>query len=354
MKVYILTFSNTTNVGAALQAYALQKYLQQQGYDAKVIDYQPSVMRERYSLFYQLRTRTDCISFLKALLLGPLFVYRKHKFNTFNRKYIHMTEVCNTTIDIQKLKQPDVYIVGSDQIWNDEIAQWDSGYLLDFEISAKKMSYAASAGKDIFTDKFLERMSFYLQKFDAVSVREFALQIALQNAKIKNVKQVLDPVFLLSKAHYSSIADKPKLTGYILLYELEHNNDSIIAARKLAQKYGLKIVQINRINNRYHTDKLYPAISPTEFLSLVKNAQYVITNSFHAVAFSIIMEKQFWVIKLKALSSRIDSILKIVQLENRIYSDLQTDFSERIDYDKIGKLLSAKREESFEFLKENL
>lgn len=354
MDIYTVTFSNTTNVGAALQEYALQEYLDQQGHNVKVINYRPQKMEEREALLFPLKKGVSLIDIFNALVLMLFKLIRKNKFRIFNKHCISFTKRCYNYLDIQKLEQPDIYIVGSDQVWNQEITGEDKGYLLDFNTTAKKISYAASAGKDQISDKFLSEISKVLQTYSAISVREFTLQNAIQAICLSAVQQVMDPVFLLPRAHYCSISIKPKISDYILIYEVEKNENCILIANLLAQKYNLKTVQINRLNNRYHVDKLYPTISPTEFLGLVEHASYVITNSFHAVAFSLIMEKQFWVIKLKNLSSRIDSIMKIAQLEDRVLYDSIINSFEPIYYDNIKKNMMQKIEESKQFLLSNI
>lgn len=354
MKIYTVTFCNTTNVGAALQEYALQKYLQINGHDAKVLNYIPKIMMQRNSVWIGVLQGNTIYERLKGIILLPLNVNRKLKYYKFSKKFISLTRTCRTITDIEKLEQPDMYLAGSDQIWNDELTNWNEGYFLNFKTSARKVAYAASAGKDIFSDLFLHNLKIRAEKFDSLSVREALLQKSLLQMDIKNVKQVLDPVFLLSKEHYESILIQPKLNNYILLYEAELNEKCILVARELAHKHNKKIVQINRINNKYKVDKLYPCVSPTEFLGLVKYADYVVTNSFHAVAFSLILEKEFWVIKLKNLSSRIDSILKLTDLENRIIGYPNMQLNNTIDYKLVNSKLKLQRDESINFLQSTI
>lgn len=350
MTIYTITFCNTTNVGAALQEYALQKYLQLQKYDVKVVDYIPKFMAENHSVFAGIIKSKDISQFIKSLVLMPLKINRKIKYWSFSKKYITLTRACRTAGDIEKLEQPDAYIVGSDQVWNDELVNWDSGYFLQFKTTARKIAYAASAGKDEFSGEFLDGIKKRVQDFSKISVREESLKKAFDSIKMTSVKQVLDPVFLLSKEHYETILRKPKAEHYVLLYEAEANEQCINVARKLAKSYGLKIVQMNRINNRYGVEQLYPCVSPTEFLGLVKYADYIVTNSFHAVAMSLILEKQFWVVRLKERFSRLESILKAAGAENRIIQNEGLDFQDNIDYRRVNMNLKQKRKESIEFL----
>ncbi len=352
MKIYIVTFCNTTNVGAVLQEYALQKYLQLKGHVAMTVCYIPPIMSRYQSIWANFIQNKSMIILLKCIMLFPLKMWRKIKYRAFTNKYVKLTPVCRNSSDIEKLVQPDLYLVGSDQVWNDEIVGWADGFFLHFNTSAKKASYAASAGKDVFSKNYITSLKKRTWDYHGVSVREEGLKRALLSAGLKEVKQVLDPVFLLPKKHYEAILRKPQIHHYILLYEAEINKDCILAARSLAEQYHLKIVQINRINNHYHVDRLYPCVSPTEFLGLVKYADYIVTNSFHAVAFSLILEKQFWVIKLEKRFSRLESILKIAGIENRVLFGTRISEVDEIDYKAVNKNLKRMRQESENFLKQ--
>jgi hypothetical protein len=350
MKIDTITFCNTTNVGAALQEYALQKYLQLKGHEVKVVNYIPDIMTRRNSVWSVVLDSKSVHQFMKGLILLPVNVYRKAKYVIFSKRYINLTTICRETDDIKKMEQPDLFIVGSDQVWNDELTDWRGGYFLQFNTTARKAAYAASVGKDEISSDFMHQLRIKIQDFCGISVREKNLQEAFTAIEMPYVEQVLDPVFLLPKEHYESILKKPKIVHYVLLYEAEINENCILAARNIAAHYDLKIVQLNRINNRYKVDQLYPCVSPTEFLGLVKYADYIVTNSFHAVAISLIMEKQFWVIKLKKLFSRLESILKIADIENRVITDHKMDFADTINYAAVNNNLIKWKRQSMEFL----
>lgn len=350
MKIYTVTFCNTTNVGAALQEYALQEFLKTCGHEVKVVNYVPQIMTEINSVWASVARSRTISQFFRGIILLPVCFVRKVKYYQFTKKYIELTDICKNAADIEKIEQPDIYFVGSDQVWNDEMLNWDSGFFLQFYTTAKKASYAASAGKDEFSIDFLNKLKKMTESFSRISVREDALKNAFDRIGVSDVEQVLDPVFLLPKSYYESMLKKPKIKKYILLYEAEINNNCILVARKLADYYNLKIVQINRINNKYRVDKLNPCTSPTEFLGLVKFADYIITNSFHAVAFSLIFEKEFWAIRLKKRFSRLESLLQIVGLEERILNDDLIKQEKRINYENINAKLQKQKEKSIGFI----
>ncbi|MCI8417374.1 MAG: polysaccharide pyruvyl transferase family protein [Lachnospiraceae bacterium] len=350
MKIYIITFSHTSNVGAALQEYALYKFLKIKGYDVKVVDYIPKTIRKEQSVWENVIGSKNLLQLLKGIIVIPLKIVRKKKFYYFSQKYIELTSVCKNSLDIEKLEQPDIYLVGSDQVWNIELVGTDPGFFLQFKSTARKAAYAASAGEDRFSREFKEKLKANTKDFFAISVREKVLQQTLNDLGDNFVHQVLDPVFLLSKKQYQIILQKPKLEKYVLIYEVEHDKRCITLAKKLAKYYNLKVVQINRIQNKFHFEKIYPCVSPTEFLGLVQNADYIVTNSFHAVAFSLIFEKQFWVIKLKERFSRLESILEIAKLKDRVLDNNDVDIERKIDFHIVKKNLEFKKKESEDFL----
>ena len=350
MKIYIVTFCNTTNVGAALQEYALQEFLKTCGHEVKVVNYVPKIMAEINSVWAAVIRSRTISQFFRGIILLPVCFVRKVKYIQFTKKYITLTAVCKNVADIEKIEQPDVYFVGSDQVWNDEMLNWDLGFFLQFCTTAKKAAYAASAGKDEFSIEFLSKLKKMTKDFSRISVREDVLKNAFERIGVYNVEHVLDPVFLLSKSYYESMIKKPKINNYILLYEAEINDNCILVARQLAKYYKLKIVQINRIHNKYRVDKLSPCTSPTDFLGLVKFADYIITNSFHAVAFSLIFEKQFWTVKLEKRFSRLESLLQLVGLEERILNDGLQKNEKIIDYKKVNIRLQKQKEKSIDFI----
>ena len=355
MKIYTLTFSCTTNVGAALQEYALYKYLKNKEHKVSVINYYPIVLKNRLSSWSKFSNSSSISDVAKQCILLPIDLYSKYKFYKFSKKYIELTKRCNDISDIEELSQPDVYIAGSDQIWNLQIVGNDKGFFLDLRTDARKISYAGSIGKDDIDKKEQTQISKLIGKLDAVSVREYELQQILINNGIVSTKLVLDPVFLLSKEDYVKIAKKQKYKNYILVYETETNEIFSNLARKIAKKKNLEIIQIYKINNVYKFNKVLPCISPDEFLGLVLNADYILTNSFHGTALSIVLQKQFYVVKLKSLFSRIDTLLKAANLEDRIITENVTNirFDDFIDYNRVKTELNPLIQESKKYLDKN-
>ena len=349
-KIYIITFSHTTNVGAALQEYALYKKCKLFVEDTKVIDYIPKKIRKDNQI---IRLKKDL---MKQIILLPFNICSKYLFKKFSWKYINLTKKCFCKEEISRLEQPDIYIVGSDQIWNEDITGFDTGYLLDFNTNARKTAYAGSIGNDYLPKVNEKRFLELINKFDCLSVREKLLSEQLEEKGVQ-APVVLDPTFLLEKEEYLKIASKINVSKYILIYETEKNPLFIKVARKIAQEKNLKIIQINRINNRYKVDKVIPIVSPQKFVALINNADYVLTNSFHGIAMSIILEKQFFYIKLKNRGSRIDNIINIGKLSSRVLYDEKDIIQlsdEKIDYSVVSERYKQERNNSILYLKEKI
>ena len=336
MKINIITFNYALNVGASLQEYALYTYLKNLGHDVKVVDYRPE---------YLIKKRP------KNKLLYLLFLLNRGGFNRFQKR-IEKTRVCKNIQDLETLSDPDVFICGSDQIWNPEITQYDRAFFLDFNTKAKKIAYAGSVGKDILNEYEKKQIIDLTNNLQEISIREEELLAQIPEFKERSVTVVSDPVFLLKKDEYEKIAYDTHLKKYVLIYEAERNPKCAELAKIIAEKKKLQTIQINRINNRYQVDKLIPCVCPERFLGLIKSADYVVTNSFHGVALSIIMEKQFLYIPLKERASRVNTLLNKCGLKNR--TNIDECINQNINYTEINKKVDFYKESSEQFIKKVL
>ncbi|MBR5316980.1 MAG: polysaccharide pyruvyl transferase family protein [Lachnospiraceae bacterium] len=349
-KVYTITLSTATNYGEVMQEYALHSFLQEMGCDARVIDYRPQIRKKADSLIYSLLKATSLTQKVKMILLFPFQLIRRWKFSKFREKYIKMTSKCYSASDIEKLPQPDAYITGSDQVWNPEITAYDAAYFLEFDTLAHRASYAGSIGNDIINEEEKKKLFQKISQLDCISVRESKILELIPELMTLDAKCHLDPVFLLSKEAYIAIAKKPKISRYILVYEMSSNPQIKIVAEKLAQKENLQIVQINMIRNKYKFDRVISNASPQEFLGLMYYADYIVTNSFHGVAFSIIMNKKFFVLPLQMRSARIENLLYQLNLEERVVKDINNIEVEKIPYECVNKKIMELRNNAKNYL----
>ena len=364
--VGIITLHRTTNYGSVLQTYALQEKIKSLGYGVGIIDYRPS----RYTMFSMLKGLKNKTELLKKnpfarlmvrIIIFPSYLLRFKTFKRFVNKYIDLTKEHYIEEEDFSIMVPkfDIYCTGSDQVWNsDWNGKIDRPLFLNFAPdSSKKISYAASFGKEKLDDWEIQETKKLLQRYDKISVRELSGQKILKDLGIKKTKCVLDPTLLLDGDEWKKIASKKfQDEKYILVYNLNRNKKIHDYAVKLSNKTGLKIKYITyQVHDFHKKGKMYCNTSVENYLALVANAKYIVTDSFHGVAFSINFNRDFMVIYPEKFSSRLKSILEITGLSKRVVNgdDLKL-LEENIDYEKVNRIISNEREKSIKFLKEAL
>lgn len=381
MKIGVITTQHASNYGALLQTYALQKYLNSYpDFDAEVLNYYPPFYKRNWHILPNIKGNHNFKVTLKntALLmescLHPKRIAGKksrfEKYKNFVKENIKCSKPYFSKEDIESDPCPyDILIAGSDQIWNANIIKSkkiDKVWFLGLEGSyknVKKIAYAPSVADKIPEDQ-KPLIKELLKDFKAVSVRESSDIKQIEPLYGGEVRHVCDPVFLLDKKRWSDFSKEPEIKEpYICCYFLNPSAEAVEIVKEIKRITGLKTVLID-INDR---EKIKPDIdildaSPKEFVGLIKNAEMVITNSFHATAFSVIFEKDLIVVKKKTANSRMESLLKVAGISDRIKSlsevknmsekDLKTDYNS--DSDKLADFIknsedylkSALREEN--------
>lgn len=365
MKIKTITCQKVNNHGANLQAYALMHYLEKLGHDVEIIDYFPEYFKHFRPLYcgtpkYAANPVTR-FAYICAKFPGRLKSYleykksdRKKNFEAFRDKYYRLTDTYESFEEL-KANPPkaDLYIAGSDQIWNTMMNNGkDPAYYLQFAPkNATTATYAASFSVSEIPDELKEQTKKYIKSIDFVSVREKSALKILDDLGILNGQAVLDPVFLLEKKQWSKIESNIKLDDeYVLVYDFEGSDEVKNFAVKYAQKHNLKIYSLYK--NEY-CDKSFENFGPDVFLSLIKNAEFIVSNSFHATAFSLIYEKEFAVIKRQeGINSRMVDLLSYVGVDDRIVDSYQ-EFN-AIDFNLVKEKLEIEVEKSKDYLKEVL
>lgn len=234
MKIKTITCHDVYNVGASLQAYALMRYLQKQGHDVEIIDYKPDYLSGHYRLIGVDNPKYDFF-FLKQVYILAKFPQRlmarigkkKRNFDTFRKKYLKLTDkrYHNCQELLENCPEAELYIAGSDQIWNPLYQNGkDEAFFLKFVPDFKKrISYAASFATDEINIEDKEKMRNWLEKFDAVSVREESALSVLNSIGIKGM-QVCDPVFLLSESDWEKMATGVYEKSYIFVYDFDNSS----------------------------------------------------------------------------------------------------------------------------------
>lgn len=319
-KIGILTFHCTNNYGAVLQAYALKKTLERIHREKEicVIDY-----RCRGTI-----TPTSFSEIKKKKgLLGAILHYKQinqmnSKFDLFRQEYLQMTKsytnVCEIADDIDEYY---AIISGSDQVWNLRWSDGDTVYFQNFhDQNCKKYSYAASFGFTLLEESKIEFYKSVLSEFSAISVREKSGKEIIEKQLGLSATQNIDPTLLLNASDWSEIAQEPNMSEkYILVYMVPKQTSIIKQALYLKNKTGLPIVMLSKnfkpLNVLHRGDS-----SPQEYVGWFKNAEYVITNSFHGTAFSCIFKKNFWIDlnTERGFNTRSKSLLELCGLQHKI------------------------------------
>lgn len=354
-KVGILTFQNTLNYGATLQCYALYHTLQTLGFEPVVIDYRCKSI----TAFEMPPKITNCRT-LKSVITWPYKYFVRSRKQTLFRnsddKYITLLPVSNNLNIIEQCSELDAIIVGSDQVWNPYLTDNDMQYFLPGNaVHTKKLSYAASFGKATFPSDCKQVASRYLSKFDRISVREKQGLDIVSEMTGKTAVQVVDPTLLLSTDEWRSFAtDVMPQKRYILAYAVNMQDEVVSKAKALSSQIGLPIVFIHSYSTkpvRGVHNILY--CSPQDFVGYFKNAECVVTSSFHGVCFSVLMRRNLVPvldIRKDNTNSRITNLLEMCGLSDRINS---TNIG-NIDYDSVEKALEPQRKASVDFIKHSL
>lgn len=322
MKVDIITRHAVANYGSLLQSYATQKTFEKLGLDAEFINYTRYDERANNLAKTHVKgkkwdknifTRT-----LYTLIQTWNYSHEYKAFEKYRKGFINETDTLYGSIEelIKNPPEADLYCTGSDQIWGKiGTSNYDSAYFLDFVKDKKCISYAASFGKEKIDSKLEENLPTLLEKYSYILVREDSAKNIVKRAGIDNVEQVLDPTFLLSKEEWENLAEKkPKYTNYVLVYQLHNNKKFNKYAKEFAKAHNKKLLRLTpSIYHKARGGKLIYLPTQYEFLSYFKNADYILTDSFHATVFSIMFNKKFKNISPGETSTRITSILRLVR-----------------------------------------
>lgn len=342
--VLITTLHFYNNFGSVLQAYALQRTMEKLGYSADILPYRPQL--PEYTYFQDLK-------------LQRAYGEKCAKFADFRRRVLGMEK--DTDRIGERWRDYDAYIAGSDIVWGREFSGLDGAYFLTFAPEkSRKIAYAASAilagnGRTEDDALFAERLS----SFDALSVRETSSVPAIQRFTEKDVVSVLDPTLLLSKEEYAFLElECAEVTEgpYLLSYFLTHDPAVVDYTNLLAKKLELRIIHYFAD----YPDKVFPQdagcfafAGPGEFLSLVKNAACVFTNSFHGTCFAMIYRRPFYTYMAKrAMLSRVRDTVVRLGMEERFFSGFQdlSRASAEIDWAGMESRLSREQRASLAFL----
>lgn len=369
-KIAILTWLHNGNYGSILQGYALQRYLRNEGYEVNNIDLHPSIVEKLKNCFKQgnpfislIKEKKVSVDARKACADSKAIERRIDKFDSFLRNEFCLTHSYRKFGDLKEIiGKYDAYICGSDQIWSPMLLS--PSYYFDFlPDSAKKISYACSFGMSFVPNEKKKRIANWLNRYDAISVREEAGLNIVKELTDKDATINVDPTMLLCADEWNRIVTGERLekNSYMLCYFLSYNEEQWKKSAEIAKEKGLKMIVIPVTKESYQKgDTVICDVGPTDWINLIKHADMVATDSFHGCVFSIIYQRQFVVFKRFSDShklsqnSRIYTLLSAYELKKCIAEDIskyRPSIISENDYAKVTETLSANVNESKNWLK---
>ncbi|QQS55448.1 MAG: polysaccharide pyruvyl transferase family protein [Candidatus Competibacteraceae bacterium] len=337
-KIGIITYHFVTNYGAALQAWALQKFLQSLGHEVFIIDYRPSYLTSG-GYFWWPVDAWHChanlvIAYLKLMTLRQALLGDGGKttnFAIFHERFLKTKKPIYHSLNELKRKPPeaDIFICGSDQIWNASVQFGiDPAYFLDFVPSGiKKISYATSFGRSFIEERFKQETARLIARLDAIAIREQSGVEIVKNLTGKKAIWVPDPTLLVEDGYPEVERPLAVPSDYLFSYTLRSRELVAKVEKRVGQSQKLKIVspEILKLTK-------IGAPGPLEWLGYIKAAKFVVTNSYHGTIFSIIFRKPFIFVGLSGhkadFNERALSLLDRLKLSAHVISDFN---EEKID-----------------------
>lgn len=353
LKVCGVTIDHSLNYGSCLQAYALQEAVRRIIIDGDPCEYELIPLNEMPDYpkpEYGLKERMLRFLFLRLYL---------RQYEAFQRERIHYAD-CPSMKELPSLNQTkDAFVCGSDVIWNPDQTHGIGAYYLDFA-RKYKFSYAASFGKASAGDVMTESVRTWIQKLNDISCREPSGARLVESMTGRAAAVVADPVILLERSAWDTFAGKQKAEKkYIFSYVTHLFPEYERFVQLLSEKTGLPVKRAAFKPRNALKQGIIKVQSPQQWLRQLRDAEYVITNSFHATAFSVMFHKKFFTVvhgdKDKGINIRMNDFLSGLDLQNRIYSSItdQLDLTEP-DYSPVDSKLERMRMESQAFLQRNL
>ncbi len=363
-KASVITMHRIYNYGSVLQTYATQKILENIGLNCEIIDY-ISPYRAKKPLFLEYPPRLEGKKLKKSIYYMaklPSFMLKDITFGGFIKKYLHLSKKQYITNEDIMADPPvaDIYITGSDQVWNSKYNHGvDGSYYLNFTgTGAKKIAFVASFGKSSLSENEMNEIKPMLEEYSSISVREDSAVSILSKMGISGTC-IIDPTLQLHKEEWLALSSRRLVKNRYLLLFLLYNEDNGATeyAKKIAREKGLKLIKLSwELKKPKGVDKLFTHRPPQDFLSLFANADFIVTNSFHGVAFSINLNREFVFVPRSEFNDRIMSLLRKTGLENRVVSDDKDLIisNKMIDYEYVNRVLEHERKTADEFLSEAL
>lgn len=357
-------YCNFTNYGSALQTWALSQAINKVGagrWESMLVDYCPDVLADKNPLnpFEHMWDKDEESRKMCELTL-PAIRENYKKFDKFYHERFNRTKDKYTSHnfnDVVKKEELSGFVCGSDTIFCIDEFGFDDGYYANYPCmkNGYAVSYAASFGDSHFSEETYKTLNQRLQNFKAIGIREEKMVDYVKSHTNVLVKRVIDPTLLLTSEDYDKIVEQPiEKEKYLLLYARRYNPKMEKYAEDLAAKNGWKIIEISLRATNAEKHRMFYEAGVEEFLSLVKNAEFVVTNSFHGMIFSVQYRRNFVVFSREQCDTKIEELLGIFGLSDRMLVNGDEKYRTSIDYDLVHKNIEGERKQAFAFLEDEL
>lgn len=369
-RITLVTWLGGGNFGTSLQSFALHRKLQDLGYSVTFLSGCPKKFTIKNKIKYVLGLIGVDLSSIKRKIKGEKFTPKQKKLKRFIQDNYHLAEAINSKRQLDRIvDNTDVFVTGSDQIWN-TVYCFNPFYFLDFAKDKKRIAYASSMGISDFPNEHKQAVKSLLSKFQHIGVREQTAAKAISSLLDRNdIRQVLDPTFLLDKKDWFAISEKADIEinihdKYIFCYLIGNNSWYKEQLQDVVASTGIKkVIVVPAVENKDFSVEgaiIYDAAGPLEFIKLIKEATFVCTDSFHATALSLNMEVPF--VEFMRFSddskgsqnSRLYDILERYNLTYRIYNKTDKRWADEIVYAAVSNQIKNDRKASLDFLVESI
>ncbi|MEE1317873.1 MAG: polysaccharide pyruvyl transferase family protein [Ruminococcus sp.] len=350
-KIGILTFHRAVNYGAQLQAYALQRTATDLGAECELVDYICPAITKPYKPIY-ITKNNPIMSLAKSLIMFNRRIKKAKSFESFQDKIVKSKEQYVPENIADAKDKYDVFITGSDQVFSPWCADFDPAYFLTFADDRQKFSYAASFATKEIPDEMKSEFTKRLDGFQKISVREQEGVRLVDELCKKNAEVTLDPTILLGADKWGEIAECDCNEPYVFVYSVMPQISLVNFACKLAEEKNMKVIFVNDAPHMPNKNIEYKrATSVEKFIGYIKNASYVVSNSFHATAFSVIFHKSMFIEFQNKVNRNVrsESFLANLGISRGIENGVAEET--KIDWNDVDSKLNAQREKSLNFLR---
>ena len=367
MKIGILTFHRAHNYGAMLQAYALLHVLQSKGHNVEFISYRQPKIEEAYqSWTWQYDSKQSIVTNVKNLVSTVITlrrrIKRRHIFISFASRFLPESREYTKKELLESHLNYDAVFFGSDQIWTTRfLSVFDDVFWGDVKLNkGKKIAYAPSMELKSVSDAEKDYIRRHIKNFDCISAREIHMSELLESITGLKVPTVIDPTLLCRKEDYLPLIESSKCVpseSYVLVYQVGHHAIVEDIAQKVAGQLNCQIIEIGSRVLLHNSNTYKDDCSPADFVSLVANAKFIVSCSFHGTAFSVNFHKPFYSVLIEGLDSRVTSFLSqldIMKYGVRTIDEVDVEDAMSIDYTEVEEKLERLRESSLSYIEQSL